>query len=132
MPKPPVPAEYAEILSKPNPCVIATVKPDGAPVTVATWYVWEDGRVLVNMDESRKRLNWLRQDPRVALTVLDGERWYRAISLRGRAASLDADPDMVDIDRIATHYTGRPYSDRSRGRVSARIDVAEWHAWGFA
>ena len=42
------------MLAKPNPAVIGTVTPDGAPNTVATWYLWEDGRVLVNMDEGRR------------------------------------------------------------------------------
>ena len=50
MPQPPLPPELDAFLAKPNAAVIATVRPDGSPVTVATWYDWEDGRVLVNMD----------------------------------------------------------------------------------
>ena len=30
--------------------MIATLQSDGSPNTVATWYIWENGRVLVNMD----------------------------------------------------------------------------------
>ena len=59
MAKPPVPAKIDQFLARPNPAVIATVRPDGQPVSVPTWYLWEDGRVLVNMDESRKRLQYL-------------------------------------------------------------------------
>lgn len=131
MPKTPVPTELQAVLVNPNPSVMATVRPDGAPITVATWYLWESDRVLVNLDEGRKRLEHLRKDPRVSITVLDGDRWYRAISLRGRVVSLADDADLADIDRIATHYTGRPYPDRNRGRVSAWIEVDQWHAWGF-
>jgi PPOX class probable F420-dependent enzyme len=131
MPKPAVPAEFQAVLANPNPSVMATVKPDGAPVTVATWYLWEDGRVLINLDEGRKRLDHLRKEPRVSITVLDGEQWYRAISLRGQVVSLEDDVELADIDRISTHYTGRPYSNRVRGRVSAWIEVDQWHAWGF-
>ena len=57
MPKPPLPPRLDAFLAKPNASVIATVRPDGSPVTVATWYDWEGGRVLVNMDEGRKRLD---------------------------------------------------------------------------
>ena len=128
MPTPPLPAELQEVLVKPNPAVVGTVRPDGTPNTVATWYLWEDGRALVNMDEGRRRLGYLRNDPRVSLTVLDGEQWYRHISLRGRVALHD-DPDLADIDRISRHYTGNPYSQRDRGRVSAWIEVDSWHAW---
>ena len=128
MTTPPLPAELQEVLVKPNPAVVGTVRPDGTPNTVATWYLWEDGRALVNMDEGRRRLGYLRIDPRVSLTVLDGEQWYRHISLRGRVALHD-DPDLADIDRISRHYTGNPYAQRDRGRVSAWIEVDSWHAW---
>jgi PPOX class probable F420-dependent enzyme len=130
MPKPPLPAELDELLTRPNPAVIATLKPDGAPHTVATWYLWEDGRALVNMDEGRKRLQYLRADPRVSLTVFDGDRWYSHVSLRGRVVSLADDAEKADIDRLSRHYRGHDYPDRERGRVSAWIEVDTWHAWG--
>jgi PPOX class probable F420-dependent enzyme len=121
MPKAPLPPQLQEVLAKPNPAVIGTVRPDGTPNTVATWYLWENGRVLVSMDEGRRRLEYLRRDPHVSLTVLDGDAWYRHITLHGRA-KLREDPDLADIDRIATHYMGRPYGQRDRGRVSAWIE----------
>jgi PPOX class probable F420-dependent enzyme len=129
MPKPPLPAELGELLRKPNPAVIATLKPDGAPHSVATWYLWEDGRVLVNMDEGRARLDYVRRDPRVSLTVLEADDWYHHVSLRGRVTALEDDADLSGIDRLARHYTGRPYAQRDRGRVNAWIDVETWHAW---
>ena len=67
MSKPPLPEAAVALLRKPNPAVITTLRPDSQPVAVATWYLWDDGRVLVNMDEGRKRLEHLRDDPRVAL-----------------------------------------------------------------
>ncbi|HEY0452174.1 PPOX class F420-dependent oxidoreductase [Actinophytocola sp.] len=129
MPKPPVPPEISEFLAKPNPAVIATVRPDGQPVSVATWYVWDNGRILVNMDEGRKRLGYLRANPRVSLTVLDGDDWYTHVSLQGHAELRD-DPDLTDIDRISRHYTGQAYPKRDRKRVSAWITVERWHGWG--
>jgi PPOX class probable F420-dependent enzyme len=129
MPKPPLPEHLQEVLARPNPAVIGTVQPDDRPNTVATWYVWEDGRVLVNMDEGRRRLEYLRQNPSVSLTVLDGDEWYRHISLHGRVTTLHDDEGLADIDRLSTHYTGKPYARRDRGRVSAWIEVESWHAW---
>ncbi len=128
MPKPPLPLHLQDVLAKPNPAVIGTVRPGGTPNTVATWYLWEDGRVLVNMDEGRRRLEYLRRNPNVSLTVLDGDEWYRHITLHGRA-TLQDDPDLADIDRIATHDSGSPYAQRDRVRVNAWIEVESWHAW---
>src|SRR2546425_643708 len=83
------------------PAVIASLRRDGSPHTVATWYDWEDGRVLLNMDESRLRLRFMRRDRRVALTVLDEEGWHRHVSLLGRIVSLEEDLELRDIDRLA-------------------------------
>jgi len=128
MPKLPLPRDAEELLRRPNPAVIATLREDGSPHTAVTWYLWENGRVLVNMDEGRKRLGHLRQEPRVSITVVGRDDWYRHVTLRGRV-SLEPDPKLEDIDRLSQHYTGRPYPRRDRGRVSAWIEVDSWHAW---
>lgn len=130
MPTGPLPPHVAELLAKPNPAVVAHVREDGQPVSVATWYVYEDGRVLVNMDESRKRLDYVRADPRVTLTALAADDWYTHVSVQGRVVQLVDDPDLVDIDRLSQHYTGRPYPTRDRRRVSAWIEIDSWHGWG--
>jgi PPOX class probable F420-dependent enzyme len=129
VPKPPLPPRLDAFLAKPNAAVIATVRPDGSPATVATWYDWEDGRVLVNMDESRRRIAHLRADPRVSLTVMDIANWGSHVSLQGRVISLEDDPDLRDIDRLSVRYLGQPYPERNRRRVSAWIEIERWHAW---
>jgi PPOX class probable F420-dependent enzyme len=131
MPKPPLPPELDDFLKQPNPSVIGTIGPGGRPNTTATWYLWDDGRVLVNMDEGRKRLEHFRRDPRVSITVLGHDEWYRHVTLVGHA-TLEDDPDLADIDRLSHHYTGEPYAQRDRGRVSAWIEVESWHSWEYS
>ncbi|MFK4104338.1 PPOX class F420-dependent oxidoreductase [Streptomyces sp. NPDC019531] len=130
MSKPPLPPEAVELLRRPNPCVMATLRSDGTPVSTPTWYLWKDGRVLINLDEGRVRLKHLRRDPRVTLTVLDGDNWYTHVTLIGRVAELYDDEDLADIDLLSTHYGGRPYPNRVRARTSAWIEVERWHGWG--
>ncbi|MHB1988830.1 MAG: PPOX class F420-dependent oxidoreductase [Acidimicrobiales bacterium] len=125
----PLPLFVEEFLAKANPAVIATVRQDGAPVSVATWYEWDAGRILVNMDASRRRLGHMRADPRVSITVLNPETWYH-VSLRGRVVSLRDDEDLCDIDRLAVRYTGDRFEMRDGARVSAWIEVDSWHSWG--
>jgi PPOX class probable F420-dependent enzyme len=119
-----------QMLEKPNPAVIATVRSDGHPVSAATWYLLRGDRVLVNMDEGRKRLDHLRNDPRVSLTVLDEASWYTHVTIIGRVAELYDDKDLVDIDALSEHYSGRPYPQRDRARVSAMIEIERIHGWG--
>ena len=130
MSKPPLPPEADALLRRPNPCVMATLRSDGAPVSTPTWYLWEDGRALVNFDEGRVRLKHVRRDPRVTLTVLDADNWYTHVTLIGRVAELREDTGLADIDRLAQQYLDRAYPQRDRERFSAFIEVERWHGWG--
>ncbi len=120
MPPVPVPPDVDEFLSRPNPAVVATLRPDGSPHTVPTWYDWENGRVLLNMDESRVRLR------------LDERSWYSQISLIGRVVSIEDDPELADSDRLAVRYTGQPFRRREARRVSAWLEPERWHGWSDA
>jgi PPOX class probable F420-dependent enzyme len=129
VPKPPIPAEIVKLLERPNPAVMATARADGAPVSVATWYLWDAGSILVNLDAQRTRLRHLRDDPRMSLTVLDGDSWYRHVSMQG-TVRLEPDPDLAGIDRLARHYTSKPYPNRERPRVNAWLEIDSYHVWG--
>src|SRR5437867_2547863 len=129
MPPTPVPPEVDEFLRKVNPAVVATVRPDGSPHTAATWYDWDGDFVLLNMDETRVRLGFMRRDPRISLTVLDADSWYRHVTLMGRVERIEEDSDLADIDRLSTRYTGRPFGARDAKRFSAWLRPERWYAW---
>jgi len=149
-----LPAAVVKFLKRPNPAVIAFIRPDGFPMSVATWYDWEDGLILVNMHESRSRLRWLRANPKASLTALgeggaqggasgagsatpDAPRgdvppqmdWYRHVSLYGSVVRFADDTKLADIDRLCLRYTGKPFSNRRAKRVSAWIEPHGWHGW---
>jgi PPOX class probable F420-dependent enzyme len=129
MPAPPLPASADRFLTGPHFAVVATLRPDGAPHTAVTWYDWNGGRILLNMDVSRVRLGYLRREPRVSLTVLDRGDPYRHITLEGVVEELYDDDRLADIDRLAARYTGKPYRNRESPRVSAWMRVESWHGW---
>jgi PPOX class probable F420-dependent enzyme len=132
MPEMPFPYDLRDLLAKPNPAVVATLRADGAPVSVATWYLLDGDRILLNMDDTRVRLGHLRRDPRVSLTVLDEAGWYTHVSLVGRVTEMYADADHADIDRLSVHYGGQEYPDHQSPRTSAWIEIDRWHGWGAA
>jgi PPOX class probable F420-dependent enzyme len=123
VPSVPVPPEVDAFLARPNPAVVATVSPSGTPHTAATWYDWEDGRVLLNMDESRLRLRYMRQNPAVALTVLGEDDWYGQVTLLGRVVSIEDDPELV------VRYSGQPFRSRDARRVTAWMEPERWTSW---
>jgi PPOX class probable F420-dependent enzyme len=135
MPKAPLPDDATELLRAANPAVIAVLMPSGNPMSVATWYLLEDdGTILVNMDATRARLQWMRERPQVSLTVLKEGEWYTHVSVRGTIVRWDDDEatGLADIDRLCRHYGGEDYPDRTSPRVSAWIQVEHWHGWGAA
>jgi len=129
MPPLPLPPEVDELLRAPNPAVIATIRRDGSPHTVPTWYDWDGRRILLNMDETRLRLRHLRRDPRAALTVFPEDGWYRHVSLLGRVEQIEPDPTLAGIDRLARRYSGEPFSSRDARRVNAWFAITRWHGW---
>jgi len=133
----PLPDDVVDLLRRPNPSVVATLRKDGTPVTVPTWYLLEtEGprprTVLVNMDDTRVRLGHLRRDPRLSLSVLDAESWYTHVTLIGEVVEIRPDEGLVDIDRLSQHYAGRAYPDRESPRTSAWMRIDRWHGWGKA
>lgn len=126
----PLTDDAKQMLARPNPAVISTVRRDGQPVSAATWYLLRGDRLLVNMDVGRKRLQHLRRDPRVSLTVIDGDDWYTHVTVIGHVSEIYDDEGLADIDALSEHYQGKPYPDRHRPRVSALIEVDRVHGCG--
>ena len=133
MPKPPLPDELEALLASPRRRDRHAASRTARPLSVATWYLWEDGRVLVNLDHTpRPARATCASDPRVSLTVLDADDWYRHVSLRGRVSPRSSPttglqrhrPDLPPLPRrgrTAT-ATARAFERLGRGRT-------RWHAW---
>lgn len=126
----PLDDEVRELLLKANPAVMATLRKDGSPVTVPTWYRLVDDRIHLNLDAGRVRLQHLRRDPRIALSVIASEDWYTHASIQGRVVEIADDPDLSGIDSLSRHYTGEQYHIRDRARVDAWVEIENVHVWG--
>ena len=119
-----------ELLQHPNPAVVATVRSDGAPVSAAVWYLWTDGEVLLSMGRSSPRRRQLERDPRLTLTVLGADSWYRQVTVHGEAVEVADDEGGAVIDRLSLHYDGKPYPEREQLHAFARVRVTGWNTFG--
>ena len=81
------------------------------------------------MDAESHRLRHLRNDSRLALTVL-GDSGYNHLSLLGRAIEFRDDAGFADIDRLAQRYLGKAYYDRTYRGVSVIARIERWHTFG--
>lgn len=127
----PLPEGIVRMLERPNPCVVAVVRPDGTPASSPVWYRWEDDRIVTAMGARSPRRRALDANPAVSVTVLDASTWLRQVTLRGTVESLADDPSHEVIDRISMHYDGRPYPDHAHMHAVARIRVEHWDQFGL-
>jgi hypothetical protein len=81
------------------------------------------------MDESRARLQHMHENPRVSLTVFDGDDWGTHVTLLGSVVSIEPDDTLSDIDRLAVRYTGKRFGTRDRRRVTAWVEPDFWSSW---
>lgn len=102
---------------------------DGAPVTTPSWYDWDDGLVLLSMTAASPRTRNVRNDPRIALTIL-GDSWYSHVSLLGTVVDVHDDADLAVIDRLSQRYWGTPYTNRDQEYVGALMRIDRWHSFG--
>ena len=68
-------------------------------------------------------------NPKVSLTVLDEQDWYRHVSLFGSVVKFVDDVNLADIDRLCLRYTRKAFANRAAKRVSAWIEPKGWHGW---
>jgi PPOX class probable F420-dependent enzyme len=131
MPTGQLPPKLERFLEAPNVAVVATVGADGAPSTAATWYEYRDGRLVLPMLASARRVEELRANPGLGLTVLAPD-WYSQLSLTGTAVDIREDPGLEALDRMAMRYDGEPYAHSTRDQpfIAVTAEISRWHTFG--
>ncbi|MCW3008604.1 MAG: class F420-dependent oxidoreductase [Solirubrobacterales bacterium] len=96
-----------------NFAALATVMDDGSPHAVSIWSGVEGDRIVFFTSPASRKGRNIARDPRVALTVVDGENPYRTARVRGEVVeTFDGDRAMEIVDRMSERYTGRPFPMR--------------------
>jgi len=126
--------ERAEALLKAkNFCHVATLRADGSVHGVPVWVDVQDGRVVLNSAEGRAWVRNVERDPRVTLTVVNGENPYEYVEVRGRVAERTHEGADAHIDAMAKKYMGvdeYPLRQPGEQRVIIRVEPEHVHAFG--
>jgi PPOX class probable F420-dependent enzyme len=118
-----IPAEVRDLLDAPNYVHLSTLRRDGSPRSWVVWVGLEDERLLVCTSSVTWKAKDMLRDPRVALSVIDGENPYRMASLQGRVVELRPDEGCRYMDPISVKYTGAPFPSRGPDRVCFVIEI---------
>jgi PPOX class probable F420-dependent enzyme len=116
--------------------VLATVRPDGAPLAMAMWLL-HDPTVLTMISEAdTQKVRNLRRDPRVSV-VAEAIDPIRGIAVQGRAEFLADGPERrALVERFHAKYPSLAGLWKGRAmppnRVMFRIVPAHVRTWGLA
>ena len=125
--------QQREFLANPFVGTATTLRSDGSPHNTVVWVDVEDDAVLFNTAEGRAKPEHLRNDPRVAITVVDPQNSYKWISVSGRA-ELTHDGADAQIDKLAKKYLDKdeyPWRKPEEQRVKVRISPEHIDATGL-
>ncbi|HEX2259603.1 MAG TPA: PPOX class F420-dependent oxidoreductase [Actinomycetota bacterium] len=118
--------EQIQMLRKPNFAHLATVAPDGSPQVTPVWVdVREDeDLILVNTAEGRRKVKNIRQNPQVAIDVIEQENPYNMVSIKGEVVDITAEGADEHIDSLAKKYLGKdkyPFRQPGEKRLILKI-----------
>jgi PPOX class probable F420-dependent enzyme len=82
---------------------LATLGKDGGPQLTEVWFLFEDGKVKVSLNDSRLKTKNLRARPKCSLFILDLANPFRYVDVRGTAA-FEADDDYEFATRVGAKY----------------------------
>lgn len=116
--------QQREFLANPFVATVTTLRDDGSPHNTIVWMDTDGDTVRFNTAEGRAKPEHLRNDPRVAITVVDPQNSFRWISVSGRA-ELTSEGADEHIDKLAKKYLGKdvyPWHNQEEPRLTVTIE----------
>jgi PPOX class probable F420-dependent enzyme len=118
--------------------VLATTKPDGAPLATAMWFLHDPAALTMISVANLQKVRNLRRDPRVSVVAEagGGGKPIRGVAVDGRAEFLGDGPERrALVDRFHNKYAElKGYwggHDMPADRVMFRIVPARVREWGL-
>jgi PPOX class probable F420-dependent enzyme len=113
--------EARALLAGPNTAHLASIRPDGTPMSHPVWVGLEGDRLIVSTGRSRPKIRNVEHDPHVALSLVAHDNPYEELMVRGTVVEVRADPDLADMHPISHVYTGKPFPFNSGEQVTIVI-----------
>lgn len=128
MPRGSVPSTYMDILECATLGHFATLDAAGRPQVNPVWFLWNGEHLLIGVLNGVKKLENVRRDPHVALSIADPANPYRYLEVRGEVVDIEQNRDLTFFNEITRHYTGGDASGDPGWKLTIRID--SWTAVG--
>ena len=96
-----------KLLQSTIPARLAYVWPDGSPRVLPIWFHWNGEEIVLGTPPTAPKVEALRQNPKVALTI-DGNEWpYKVLVIRGTASVEVIEGVVPEYAAAAERYFGK-------------------------
>ena len=121
---------YKRLLDEPVTAVFAVQGKDGRPNLTPMWFDYSGSTVLVNVASHRKKVQWIRANPRMTVLLMNPANPYHWVSIKCTVKREISEDDpregarvTAQVDRIWTKYTKQPppYGLRDPSRNERRV-----------
>jgi PPOX class probable F420-dependent enzyme len=128
---PTIPESHQDLLQAPVG-VLATNGSDGQPQVSALWFLYDEGKIKLSLNNSRQKVRNLQRDPRCTLFILDPHNPYRTLEIRARA-SLTPDPKYEFANKVGKKYDNadlRGMDQPGQSRFIVTLEPFKYNTWG--
>ncbi len=123
-----IPAKFMDLIRQPAFANLATLMKDGSPHVTPVWFDYDGSFVRVNSAEGRVKDRNMRNNPRVALSIVDPQNPYRYLEIRGRVTEITREGADEHIDALAKKYlNAESYPHRSPSEVRVMYKIVPEH-----
>ena len=112
---------------------LATIMPDGTPQVTPVWFLYKDGKFVVNTARGRVKDRNMTKNAKVALSITDPDNPYAHIAVRGKVVGATEEGANASIDAMAKKYLGQdkyPFARAGEVRVIYEIQPTSVSAMG--
>lgn len=114
---------------------LATLTPEGAPHSTPMWFTYQDGSFWFVSPPDAEKVEHIRRDPRVAVSISNQDHPYRAVMVHGNAEILDDGTARSLTLKLQEQYLGStaielPYTDEDKN-VAIRVRPHTIESWTY-
>jgi PPOX class probable F420-dependent enzyme len=129
-----IPEKFLPVLTEKKALAhLATLMPDGTPQVTPVWFLYQNGRFIVNTARGRIKDRNMTQNARVALSIVDPDNPYAHLAVRGKVVRATEEGASASIDTLAKKYLGQdkyPFGQPGEVRVLYEIEPTSVSSMG--
>ena len=99
-----VPESHVDLLDRPLIAHLGTTRPDHTPQVNPMWFGWDGELIRFTNTTTRQKFRNVETNPNVSISIVDPDRPYRYLEVRGTVVRIEPDPEATFCFELAKRY----------------------------